>query len=92
MNNNTDDYRKDIRMMRKHTLLTGLAAIMTITALTGCGSVNDPIQDTETQPETKEETVIETDEIKDQVQPQEVKEDQTSIKKKLLMKTQTLRI
>ena len=46
--------------MRKHTLITSLAAVMTITALTGCGSVDDPVKNTETQVETKEETVIET--------------------------------
>ncbi len=65
--------------MRKHTLITSLAAVMTITALTGCGSVDDPVKNTETQVETKEETVIETDEIKDQIKPEEVKEDQTSV-------------
>ncbi|MCR5800558.1 MAG: hypothetical protein K6G69_10830 [Lachnospiraceae bacterium] len=52
--------------MRKHTLITSLAAVMTITALTGCGSANDTIQNTETQPEVKEETVIESEEAKEE--------------------------
>lgn len=59
-------HMKNIRMMRKHTLITSLAAVMTITALTGCGSANDTIQNTETQPEVKEETVIESEEVKEE--------------------------